>query len=301
MKLKTLLSMKNIVLAVATLSMIATACVGGDRGLQTTIYSEGLQFNEGSVPYGSTLLISNFGTEALNPLNTEGKGYIAQLKGDEITTFIAPEGNLSAPKGMAIKDDYLYVADVAKVVIYNLKERGSSPLVLDMPEGNLFVNDIAISGNDAYISVTNSGKIFKLNIASPAEITADDLTPYADIVGANGLVIDGESIYIASYPADGVTTKDNVIYKIEDIKAPVPTKFIERKGQYDGLAMSGDRLYFTNWIDGEFGYVELETKEVVIENLGEGVAFAGPADMSLLDGVIYLPDLPNSRLVKIEL
>lgn len=293
--------MRNRLLTAAALAVIATACGGGDRELQTTIYSEGLTFCEGSVPYGSTLLISNFGTEALNPLNTEGLGYIAQFDGEKITEFIAPDGNLSAPKGMAIKGDYLYVADVAKVVIYNLKEQGSAPTIVDMPAGNLFVNDIAISGDDAYISVTNSGKIFKLNIATPAEITAEDLTPYADVVGANGLVIDGESIYVASYPADGVTTEDNVIYKIENINTPEVAKLIEREGQYDGLAKRGNRLYFTNWIDGEFGYVELDTKEVVIEKFGEGVAFAGPADISLLDGVIYLPDLPNSRIVKIGL
>ncbi len=287
-------------LAIAAIAVIS--CSGDGEQSKTTIYNNGLRFCEGTVTYGTTLLISNFGTEELNPLNNEGKGYIAQFDGAGIKPFIQTDGNLSAPKGMAIKGDYLYVADVAKVVIYNLRDKNEAPLVLEMPEGNLFVNDIAISGDDAYISVTNSGKIFKLDISSPLDIAASDLTFYADVVGANGLVIDGQSLYIASYPADGNTTADNVIYKIEDISAaePVVTKFITRPGQYDGLVMSGDRLYFTNWVDGEFGYIDINSQEVQVKDLGD-IEFAGPADISLLDGAIYLPDLPTSRMIRVTL
>ncbi len=60
-------------------------------------------------------------------------------------------------------------------------------------------------------------------------------------------------MYIASYPPDGVTTQDNVIYRIDNISTPVATKLFDRPGQYDGLALSGDgsRLYFTNWVDSK--------------------------------------------------
>lgn len=108
-------------------------------------------------------------------------------------------------------------------------------------------------------------------------------------------------MYIASYPADGNTTADNVIYKIADLNSPVVTKLIERPGQYDGLAKKGDRLYFTNWVDGEFGYVDTQSQELVIKDLTSQVQFAGPADISLLEGKIYLPDLVNSCLVEVEL
>ncbi len=292
--------MKRFIFAAVLISTLVS-CGGNNEQGKTIIHSQGLKFCEGSVPYGSTLLISNFGTEELNPLNSEGKGYIAQLDGETIKTFIAPDGNLSAPKGMAIKGDYLYIADVAKVVIYNLSKKSSAPIVVDMPEGDLFVNDIAISGNTAYISVTNSGKLYTLDISSPEQINSSNLEFYADVVGANGIAIDGKSIYVASYPADGNTTESNVIYKIEDMSTPVASKFIEREGQYDGLAISDNKLYFTSWINGELGYVNIDDRKVVIQSFGKDMQFAGPADISLLGDALYLPDLPNSRIVKIEL
>ncbi len=293
--------MKRDLLLAAAILAIATSCAGGDKVLQTTIYDEGLRFCEGTVPYGSTILVSNFGTEEFNSLNSEGKGYIAQIDGQGVETLIAADGNLSAPKGMATKDDYLYIADVSKVVIYNLKERGGAPVVINMPEGDIFVNDIAISGDNAYISVTNSGKIFKLDISSPAQISAEDLTHYADVVGANGIVIDEGTMYIVSYPVDRQMKPENIIYMIEDIDEPVVTKFLERPGLYDGVAKSGNKLYFTSWADCEFGYIDMESKEVTIEKFDQSVVITGPADISLLDGAIYLPDLLNSRVVKIEL
>ncbi|MFI3328108.1 MAG: hypothetical protein SNH79_03740 [Rikenellaceae bacterium] len=292
--------MKGKILWMAAAMAIAISC-GGDNQLKSTLYSDGLQYGEGSVVYGSTLLISNFGIDELNPLNSEGKGYIAQFDGDQIKPFIVADGNLSAPKGMAIKDDFLYVADVSKVVIYNLQERDAAPKIVKMPFGNQFVNDIAISGDTAYISVTNSGRIFALDISSPNEISAKSLKSYARVVGANGLLIDGNTMYVASCPADGVTTQANVIYKIEDLAAPVVTKLMERPGQYDGLAKSGEKLYFTNWVAGELGYVDLHSGEVVVESLSGDVALSGPADMSLFNGALYIPDLPTSRLVKVAL
>lgn len=57
-----------------------------------------------------------------------------------------------------------------------------------MPEGNLFVNDIVISGSSAYVSVTNTGKIFKLDLSTPDALNASMLSEYASVPGANGLV-----------------------------------------------------------------------------------------------------------------
>ena len=44
---------------------------------ETTIISDSIRFCESTYPYQGGILIANFGTEQLNPLNTEGRGYIA--------------------------------------------------------------------------------------------------------------------------------------------------------------------------------------------------------------------------------
>lgn len=267
---------------------------------EATILSKGMKFCEGSVAYGSSVLVTNFGTSELNPLNTQGMGYVMQINGDSTETFIATDGHLSAPKGMAIANNHLYIADVGKIVVYNLKDKAASPQTIVMPEGNLFVNDIVISGSSAYVSVTNTGKIFKLDLSTPDALNANMLSEYASVPGANGLVLIGNQLYIASYPADGKTTSDNVIYTIADIASPVVEKFITRQGQYDGLAHYKNKLYFSSWINGEIGSVDLATKEVKLMEV-KGVELSGPADITILNDVLYIPNLPSSEVAVIAL
>ena len=162
------------------------------------VITQGLKFCEGTVAYGSTILVSNFGSEVFNPINTEGKGYILSLENGALEMFISNDGVLSGPKGMAIADDYLYIADVGKVVVYDLKDKTAYPQVIEFPSTNRFVNDIVVKENIAYISVTNTGKIFQLNISNPANLSTDELTEYVDVPGANGLALDGNKMYIAS-------------------------------------------------------------------------------------------------------
>ena len=139
--------MKKLLLlstAVAMIAFIGCQRSKQEQTPQAMIITEGIRFNEGSVPYKGNLLISNFGCETLNPLNTEGKGYILEVVDQKPIPFIAPDGALSGPKGMAIKENILLIADVNKIVAYNLEDRDAEPQIIDFPEGNLFVNDIVV-------------------------------------------------------------------------------------------------------------------------------------------------------------
>lgn len=279
--------------------LVLLVMMGACKGEQSVLV-ENLRYCEGSVAYGNSLLISNFGSAELNPLNDEGKGYITCFDGKEVSVFIPADGTLDAPKGMAVKGDYLYIADVGKLVVYNMVNKSMEPVVVPFPEGHLFVNDVVIDENTAYISVTDSSKIFSLDITSPTMLTSEMLTEYASVPGANGLLLVGKKMFIASYPPDGFTTEYNKIYQIIDLANPVPMKYIDRLGQYDGLVMKDYKLYFSNWVNGEIGYVEMATKKVTMIDLGD-VKLSGPADMSLFNDAIYVPDLPQSRVVRIEL
>ncbi|MCD9563186.1 hypothetical protein [Tenacibaculum maritimum] len=296
---------KAFLLFLGATALFFTSCKENDtKAVERVVtISEGLKFGEGSVPYLNTsVLVSNFGTDSLSPLNNEGKGYIVKVTDQQITPFIPADGNLSAPKGMAIADDYLYIADVQKIVVYNLKNKAESPKIITLPDGELFANDIAIYNNYAYISVTNTGAIYKLNIATPTNPDSLTLTKVATVTGANGLAFDGKTLYVASFPADGKVTENNVIYKINDITAaaPSPEEIITTAGMYDGLAIYKSKLYFSNWAnEGEVGYIDMATqKKNSIDT--EGKKLSGPADISLLNGKLYVPNLPESELTIIS-
>lgn len=286
-----------------TILSIVLFCFFGVVSAQTdvSIMNSGLRFCESTLPYKGGILVANFGTDSLNPLNSEGKGYIMFLKDGKEEVFIPADGNLSAPKGMYSNGSKLFVCDVNKIVIYNLQDKSLAPVILNMPEGNLFVNDLVSDGKYLYASVTNTDKVFRI------DISGDNVSEYAaqewiDVPGPNGIFIDNGSMYIVSYPADGKTSEKNVVYKVDDISNPKLDKFIDVPGQYDGVALSsdGEWLYITNWAPAQIAKANLESKKMEVISLELDKPLAGPADISIAGGNIYIPDLPNSRVVVIK-
>lgn len=268
--------------------------------LEPVVINENIRFCEATYPYEGGILIGSFGTEQLNPLNTEGKGYIAYYKDGKSDVLIPADGSLSAPKGMFIKNGYLFVCDVNKVVVYNLKALDEAPQTILFPEGDLFVNDLVAQGNTLYASVTNTGRIYSLDISDPAKMGKVTPVKWVDIVGPNGLIIENGVMYVASYPADGNTTEANVIYEITDLMNPAPAKFITTPGQYDGIAMSADKktMYVTDWSPA-VRKIDMQTREMTPLTVGKEMA--GPADITIVGNEMYIPDLPNSQVICISL
>lgn len=290
--------------AAIVLSTVVASC--GTKSAKTTevqqklkvdTITQNIRFCESTYPYEGGILIANFGTEQLNPLNTEGKGYIVTYKDGKTNVLIPADGNLSAPKGMYLKDDYLFICDVNKVVVYRLGALNEKPQVIAFPEGDLFVNDLAAEGNTLYASVTNSGKIYCMDISRPDAVGAP--VAWAEVPGPNGIIIENGTMYIASYPADGKTTDANVIYQITDLTKPALQKFINTPGQYDGIALSADKktMYITNWSPAEVSAVNMETKAITPLNIGLEKPLIGAADITVTGEYMYIPDLPNSRVV----
>lgn len=283
---------------ILTLSLALLSATAFSQSVK--IENEGIRFCESTYPYNNGILVANFGTEALNPLNTEGKGYILFVKDGKSEVVVPADGNLSAPKGMFLRDGYLYVCDVNKVVVYNISKKGTKPVTIQFPEGNLFVNDLVADKNYLYASVTNTDKIFRIDISNPA--APGKPQEWATVAGPNGLLmVDGE-MYVASYPADGVTKDVNVVYRIKNLSNPSPEKFIEVSGQYDGIALSKDRksIYLTNWTPAQISRLNLSDKSLVPLKINLQEPLIGPADITVANGKIYIPDLPNSRVVIVD-
>ncbi len=268
--------------------------------MKPLVIKSGLKFCEGTVSYKGSMLVTNFGGDKLSSLNRDGKGYVVKLDGDITEMYISPDGYLNAPKGMAVKDDYLLIADVGRVVIYNLLDIMKTPQVVCFPNNVLYLNDIAISGEWAYVSATDVGKVYRLNLSNMDSLVSEKPEEWMDVVGANGLAFSGKKLYVASYPADNVTTQDNVIYCIPDIANPKLEKVISQAGQYDGLAVHKGKLYFTNWDGGKIGYVDLKSKEIDYLTI-EGVHPLGAADISILKDSLYIPVLVTSEVVVVGL
>lgn len=286
----------------------ARALTAGSGKAEVYTVTEHIRFNEGTLPlkHGG-ILLSNFGTETFDPLNKEGKGYIVLL--DKETKVLFPAtGALNAPKGMAVKDDCLFVADVGCVVVYNMKQPEQRPVKIAFPEGELFVNDIVALGDFLLVSVTNTGHLYSIDVKDCGTIwSAQRPKPkkVADIPGANGLAEHEGTLYVASYDPNENPGEQNVIYAVDmTVPGSKPLNLIgSRYGQYDGVAVSpdGSKLYFSNWKNAEgkaeVGYIDLTpNKKNAVTVLDVGVELQGPADICISDGYLFIPDLPANKL-----
>lgn len=278
-------------------ALLLSACATTPPAPEVTIFSDGLRFCESTYPYNGGLLVANFGSTQLDPLNSEGKGYIVFYKEGASEVLIPADGNLSGARGMYVHGSHLFICDVNKIVVYNLAAKEEAPQVIVLPEGEAFVNDLAADGNTLYASVTNTGHIFRLDISDPAHVGTPEL--WLSIPGPNGLVIRDGAMYVATYSPDGEAKSNNVIYRIGDLSNPEAEPFVSVPGQYDGIAFSGDGkwLYVTNWTPAGISRIDMQTREITPVALSLEQPLVGPADMTVADGKIYIPDLPNSRVV----
>ena len=276
------LNMKKIICIYAALiglSFTSLAQAQKPTGQQVQIIENGLRFCESTYPYEGGILIANFGTQELNPLNTEGKGYILHYnKEGKLQPFITADGNLSAPKGMFIRESHLFVCDVNKIVVYDLNRLEAAPQIL----------------------VTNTDKIFSIDISDVRK--AGQPVEWLTIPGPNGLLADNNQLYVASYPADGNTQDKHTIYRVTNLAQPQSEKVIEIPGQYDGIAFSTDKasLYITNWSPAGLSKIDLKTGKTVPVSIQLDKALMGPADITVANHLIYIPDLPNSRVVMVK-
>ena len=245
---------KKMIGLLVVLAMVA--CVR-----EKDVLTRNLQICNSVCPYQDGLLITNWGTDSIDPLNREGKGYIAFHKEGVTSILIPADGTLSAPKGMAVKDDYLFVADVNKVVVYNLNETSDQPQVISFPEGNDFVSDVAIVGNVLLAAVTNTSSIYALDISNLAHIDVGSLAVYAVVPGATSLCVSDYHLFIGSSTTYGEPTEFNVIYMIDDLSNPVAQPMTHRIGQYQDLALTpdGESLYFIDKNSKELGRLEFAT------------------------------------------
>ncbi len=120
--------------------------------------------------------------------------------GDGHVTKIAADGTiekrefaviLDAPKGMAVLDGQLYVADIDEVVMYDAETGMRTGRIA--PKGAAFLNDMAVWDGTVYVSDSGTATIYRV-AGGKAEIWLQD----PRLGGVNGLLPDGDRMLIAT-------------------------------------------------------------------------------------------------------
>jgi sugar lactone lactonase YvrE len=186
------------------------------------------------------------------PLDADNNGFIAELSpdGKVIKDKLVAGGQnkvtLNAPKGMAIANGVLYVADIDAVRMFDPKS--GAPKGEVKVAGATFLNDVA-AGPDGKVYVSDSG--LKAG-ASGFEPTGTDavyviekgnkLKPLAkspDLGRPNGLLFMDKALWVVTFGSGELYRLDDKGAKQDVVKLP--------KGSLDGIVKAGNDLLVSSW------------------------------------------------------
>ncbi len=228
-----------------------------------------------------TYLVSNINGA---PLAKDNNGFIAELSPDgAVVTARLIEGGqkgvtLNAPKGLALHDGVLWVADIDTVRLFDRKTGEAKGEV--KVTGATFVNDL-FAAADGKIYVTDSGLkagkegfepsgtdgVYVIEPGKKPKLKT--LVKSKDLHGPNGVIVAGDTLYVAAYGGNEVHRFDLAGKKKGDaLTAP--------KGGLDGLALVGERLFVSSW-EGKAVYAG-KPGEPLVEVFGE---LNAPADFAI--------------------
>lgn len=221
------------------------------RPTAAVIFKEGLATPE-SVLYDSqtdTYLVSNINGA---PLDKDNNGFIAELApdGKVINQKLIAGGvnkvTLNAPKGSALKDGVLYVADIDTVRMFD-RQTGASKGAVAI-KGATFLNDVALGG-DGNIYVSDSGFNAKFEptgtdaiwVVTPGKkATARALIKSKTLHGPNGLLVTKDAVQVVCSSAPELQTYDFKGKKVGEF-----TKLPD--GGLDGIQQVGEALLISSW------------------------------------------------------
>jgi hypothetical protein len=233
-----------------------------------------------------------------SPLGKDGNGFISRLtrdgKVDSLKFIAGGRGGavLNGPKGMAIKGDTLWVADIDAARAFD-KRTGKPITSVSLPDAR-FLND-AVVGPDGAIYLTDSGgekapgthRVFRIENRKPTVALTFDGEP-----GPNGITWDsaGSRFVIVSFG-----TKSIFQWAPGDSAVTIIT---EGPGRMDGVEPLGDgRLLITTWTDSSLFLLDAGRITRLLGGL------PGPADIGLdrERGRIAVPLLTENRLEFVDL
>ena len=209
-----------------------------------------------------------------NPTAKDDNGFISRVRPDgaiENLKFI--EGGrsgatLNAPKGLAIRGDTLWVADIDVVRAFDAKTGAARDSVSLASLGAVFLNDIAIAQTGA-LYITDTGirfddvgnalhpgpdRIFR--VGSDRQVT---VAVRGDTLGRpNGITLDslGKRFIVVQFGGRSV-----LAWKPGD---KAPSVIAKGPGGFDGVEVAGSRILVSSWSDSTVSSYETGQEVKVI-------------------------------------
>ena len=226
------------------------------------------------------------------PAEKNGQGYITVLDKDGQVVNQKWITGLHAPKGLALYNDHLYIADIDRVVKVDVN---SGTIQAEYTaEGATFLNDVESDGKGAiYITDTFGGNaIYKIENNEISLWLKDEMLNYP-----NGLKINGNSLYVSTWgvvtnPETFETEVPGVLLAV-NLSTKAITTFGSPFGNLDGLQNLGNKFLVSDWIAGGLLSVDENGTVEKLKDLN-----AGSADILYREdaGILLVPQMIDGAL-----
>jgi len=253
----------------------------------------------GFCEYNGGLLISNWNQSdyaiSSNKLSKKN-GFISYFK-DGKNNVLIKKGNLILPTAMAVKGDYLFVADLNRIVVFDLQNPENQIDEIVFWQDEILISDLLVSDNALFIPVRNLNIIYVLDISDPKHIKSL-LLPYVEIQSPSSLLMVDYHLFIATNSYDENFIDENSIFLIDDLQNPNPQKLTHYSTLYQGMTFSADKtkILFTDYANhGQIGSFTFETGEISYKKISDGNSCF--TDIMLLNNKLYISDLINKKVI----
>lgn len=249
-----------------------TACGGSDQ--PTKVWeASGFQNPESALPdtAGGVIYVSNV---AGKPNDKDGNGFISKLSLDGKVTAERWVTGLDAPKGLALFEGQLFVADLDQLV--QIDVASGAVAARHQAPGAKILNDVAVDADGrVYVSDWAGNAIWRL-----AGGTFEKWLESEDLKSPNGLLVEGDKLVVAAWGAMEadfstktpgnlltVSIADKTIASLGN-GAPV--------GNLDGLEpFDSDSYIVSDWVAGKVFRIARSGEATELLSISQGTADLG--------------------------
>jgi sugar lactone lactonase YvrE len=295
-----------LVLTLVVISSCAHKKTNSDSGKQKLKIAfetmEGIMHPE-SVLYShehKTIFVTNIASG--NPMEKEKKGHLSKLASNGKVLAAKWITGFKAPKGMAIFGDFLYIADVDRLVV--VKISGNKIHHTFPVKGAQFLNDVTVDQNGiVYFSDMFDPKIYKLE--------KNKITTFAsgtNFPNPNGLKMINNAHLLVGFWGWGVDqktfgTKTPGALLAIDLKKPEANveslSQSECRGNLDGVDTDNKgNVWVSDWVSGDVWKVQKNGKSSKMFNFGQGTA-----DISIAKelGLLLIPQMNKNKIIAVKI
>lgn len=231
---------------------------------------------------GKQLYVSNIDGQSWQK---DGKGSIGKVGLDGKIIQVDWVTGLEAPKGMGLYNNKLYVADIDRVAVIDVK---SATIIQSIPvAGAQALNDLTID-KKGIVYVTDS-RVKKLHRIENGQVTT--LLDSTTLKGPNGVLVQGNDLYMLDAGGLHKVEKNQSLTKITD----------GIEGNVDGLEhVAGKDFLVTTW-QGTIWYVKGDGSKQLLLDTREQKSNTADIGYNIKERIVYVPTFFKNKIVAYEL